>query len=253
LLPAVDADPGWFAAAEAVLVVATAAVAIGTLRWASRIGLTLAEATRLLFGATTPSPAWSNPRLARLLTAGALGVRAPDRESPADHRRAIEDLVPLLPADAVRVGAAAAGAASSLLAAIGECDRRLASLARDASAPELDRLTAQLSALDDASSFESDERRELRDLVRHQLEIVRRMRGSYELVSEQRARLFDLMRGLWTQLSLVRDAAGSAVTPQLCARVRALCAEISDQLGEMAPVTVFATRASPHSTIGRGA
>ncbi len=234
-LPAVDADPGWFAAAEGSLVLATAAVTAGTLRWALRHGLTVAQATRVLFGATTPSPAWSDPRVARLLTSGPLGVRPPERDDPADHRRAIEDLVPLLPNDAAGVGAATARAASSLLAAIDECDRQLASLARDASAPELDRLTTQLAALDQAFPLESDERRELRDLVRHQLEVVRRMRGRYELVSAQRARLFDLMRGLWSQLSLVRDAGGSAMTPHLCARVRALCAEIADQLETTAP------------------
>ena len=230
-LPAVDADPGWFAAAEGMLVLITGAVTIGTLRWASRCGLTMAEATRLLFGATTPSPAWSNPRVARLLTAGALGVRPPERDVPADYRRAIEDLAPLLPADATSCGVAALHAARSLLAAIEDYDRQLVSLARDASAPELDRLTTRLNALDDASAPDSNERRELRELVRHQLDLVRRMHARHELVTEERARLLDLMRGLWTQLSVLRDAAGSAALPQMCARVRVLCAEIGDQLG----------------------
>jgi serine/threonine-protein kinase len=227
-LPAFDADPGWFAAAEVSLVLITAAVTIGALRWASRRGLTTAEATRVLFGSTTPSPAWSNPRVSRLLTAGSLGVRPPDRDSPSDHRRAIEDVVPLLPSEAATVGAAAAHAARFLLIAIEERDRQLVSLARDASAPELDRLTSRLSALDEAASSDSDERRELRDLVRHQLEVVRRMHTRHELVAEHRARLFDLMRGLWTQLSVLRDAAGSSTMPQICARVRVLCAEAAD-------------------------
>jgi hypothetical protein len=230
-LPAVNANPGWFAAAEGALVVGAAAVTVATLAWALRRGLSVPEATRLLFGATAPSPAWSAPRIARLLTPVTRGVRPPERDAPADHRRAIDDLVPLLPADAADVGAAAARAARSLLGAIEECDRQLASLARDASDAELDRLTAQLTALEDASPREGDERRELRELVRHQLDVVRRMRGRHELVAEHRARLFDLMRGLWTQLSLVRDAAGSASTTQLCARVRGLCAEIAEQLG----------------------
>jgi hypothetical protein len=184
----------------------------------------------MLFGATAPSPAWSAPRVARLLTPGSRGVRPPERDSAADHRRALENLVPLLPVEAADVGAEAVRAARRLLGAIEECDRRLASLARDASAAEPDRLIAQLAALDEGSPQEYDERRELRALVRHQLEVVRRMRDRHQLVAEQRGRLFDLMRGVWTRLSLVRDAApGSAMMSQLCAQVRALCAEIAEQ------------------------
>jgi hypothetical protein len=210
-------------------------VTAATLAWALRRGLSVPEAARVLFGATAASPAWSEPRIARLLTPGAFGVRAPEHDAPADHRRAIDDLVPLLPPEAADVGAGAARAARRLLDVIAECDRQLASLARDASAAELDRLTAQLDALGDTSSREYDERHELRELVRHQLEVVRRMRGRHELLSEHRARLFDLMRGLWMQLSLVRDAAGSATTSQLCTGVRALCVEIADQLEATTP------------------
>jgi hypothetical protein len=256
-LPAVDADPGWFAAAEAALLLITAAVTIGTLRWASRQGLMMAEATRVLFGSTTPSPAWSNPRVARLLTPGSLGVRPPERDAPGDHRRAIEDLVPLLPSEAASVGAAALHAARSLVTAIDESDRQLVSLARDASAPELDRLTSRLSALDEASSSpDSDERHELRDLVRHQLEVVRRMHARHELVAEHRARLFDLMRGLWTQLSVLRDAAGSATMPQMCARVRVLCAEAADLSAsgrpQMSPRTSARDPREPQRNAGNG-
>jgi Protein kinase domain len=234
-LPAMDASPGWFAAAEGTLVLAAAAATAGTLTWALRRGLSLSEAARVLFGATAPSPAWSEPRIARLLSPGTLGTRPPERDAPADYRRAIDDVAALLPTEAAPAGAEAARGARRLLGAIDECDRELASLARDASAPELDRLTAQLAALDDTASPECDERHELRVLVRHQLEVVRRMRARHELVSEHRARLFDLMRGLWTQLSLARDAGGSATMSQLCVRVRALCAEIADQLEAAAP------------------
>ncbi|HVF77771.1 MAG TPA: protein kinase [Solirubrobacteraceae bacterium] len=233
-LPAIDASPGWFAAAEGALVLGAAAVTAGTLAWALRHGLSVPEATRVLFGATAPSPAWSEPRIARLLTPGGLGVRPPERDAPADHRRAIDELVPLLSPDAAGVGTESSRVARRLLGAIEECNRQLGSLARDASPAELDRLTAQLTALDETSPREGDERYELRELVRHHLELVRRMRARQELMSEHRARLFDLMRALWTQLSLVRDAGGSAAMPHLCAQVRALCAEIVDYV-EAAP------------------
>jgi protein kinase-like protein len=246
-LPAVDTSPGRFAAAEGALVIGAAAVTAATLTWALRRGLSVPQAARVLFGATTPSPAWSEPRVARLLTPVAFGVRPPERDAPADHRRAIDDLVLLLPPEAADIGPVAARTARRLLGAIEECDRELASLARDASAAELDRLTAQLTALHDTSTRECDERHELRELVRHQLHVVRRMRGRLELLSEHRARLLDLMRGLWTQLSLVRDAVGLATTQPLCARVRALCAEIADQL-EATPAGVPLESHAPSPT-----
>jgi len=66
--------------------------------------------------------------------------------------------------------------------------------------------------------------------------VVRRMRGRQELVAEHRARLFDLLRGLWTQLALGRDAASeSGASPRPYTPVLALCAEIEDQLGVAAP------------------
>jgi hypothetical protein len=250
-LPAVDASPGWFAAAEGALVLATAVVTTGALAWALRRGLSMSEATRVLFGATSPSPAWSEPRIAHLLTPGAFGVRTPERDAPGDYRRAIDELAPLLPPEAADVGAEAARAARRLLVAVDECDRQLASLARDASDAELDRVMTQLTALDDASQREYDERHELRQLVRHQLELVRRMRSRQELVSERRGRLFDLMRGLWTQLSLIRDAsAGSAATPHLCRRVGALCAEIADQLERARPAALEENHARSAPVLG---
>jgi hypothetical protein len=235
LMPGVNASPGWFAVAELSLVLGAAAVTAATLAWARGRGLSTSEAVRVLFGATAPSPAWSEPRVARLLMPGAFGVRRPERDAPADHRRAIEELVPLLPPEAADVGAEAARAASRLVAAIEECDRQLVPLARDASDAELDRLTAQLTGLGDTLSGESSERRELRELVRHQLEVVRRMRARLELLSERRASLFDMLRGLWTQLSLVRDAGAGATTTELCERVGALCGEIGAELDRPTP------------------
>jgi serine/threonine-protein kinase len=228
LLPAVGPGPGWFAAIEAALVVATAAVAVGTLRWARGRGLSASEAARVLFGATMPSTAWTTPHVARLLLPGDLGVRPPDRDSPADHRRSIDALVPLLPAGNTDVGLEAGRCARRLLRAIEDCDRQLASLERDASTTELDRLSAQLGALDHDSAGQSTERRELRELVRHQLDVVRRMRDRHALVARRRAHLFDLIRGLWTQLSLMRADPGSPA--DACGRVRALCAEIAEQV-----------------------
>ncbi|HVE77425.1 MAG TPA: serine/threonine-protein kinase [Gemmatimonadaceae bacterium] len=227
-----DAGRRYGAAAELGIVLGAAAVTAGALRWALGRGLTLREAAHVLFGATIPSPAWRTPRVARLLAPASQGVRQPDRDAPADHVRAIAELVRLLPAQAADIGADAARTAHRLLAAIAESDREIAALARDASTSELDRLAAQLTVLGDAPPREDDDRRELRDLVRHQLELVRRMRGRQEIVSRRRAHLLDFLRGLWTQLCRVHDAAAGspAAAGEPSGRVRALCAEIAEEL-----------------------
>ncbi|HEY8174678.1 MAG TPA: serine/threonine-protein kinase [Gemmatimonadaceae bacterium] len=222
----------WFIMAEGTIVLGSASVIAAALWWARRRGLSTAESVRVLFGATTASSSWNEPKIARLLAPAVGRVRPPDRDAPADHLRAIGELLPLLLSVQTDVSAAAATLAHRVLRAIEQRDEELGLLARDASASELDRLSAQLGTLGGDAPSEGRERRELRELVRHQLEVVRRMRARHEALSQQRAHLFDLLRGLWTQLRAACDApAGAAGTPDpTIERVRALCAEIAAEL-----------------------
>ena len=93
-----------FVAAESALVLGAAAAMAGSLMWGVRRGLSFAESVRVLFGSTTPSPGWNEPHIARLLTSPAGGVRPPERDAPADHRRAIEELAATLPVSAAVAG-----------------------------------------------------------------------------------------------------------------------------------------------------
>ena len=220
-----------FIAGEVALLLGTTVVVTAALWWTRRRGLSLSDGTRVLFGATTPSPAWSRAHFARLLCTPPESVRPPDHESPADYRRAIREMVALLPGGAPDVGAEAARAASGLVDAMDSCDRDIAAIRRDASAAELDRLESQLAMLQPPES-ESTERRELRELVVHQLELVRRMHARGEALTHRRAHLFHLMRGLWSQLCSVRSmeptdqgAPGLAMD-----RLRALCTEIAAEI-----------------------
>jgi len=217
-----------FVAGEIALVLGTALVVTGGFWWTSRQALALSEGARVLFGATSPAPIWNAPHVARLLDPSAGGVRPPDREAPADHLRAIRDVVVLLGGDAGGVGPVARSAAERLCREIERCDRDSASLARDASPREVERLTLQLSALDEPPDEGSTERRELRDLVRHQLDVVRRMQARHELASQRSAHLFYLLRGLWAQLCLLRNvtAGGPVAVARQADHVRNLCAEI---------------------------
>jgi hypothetical protein len=182
-----------------VVGIAAAALA-AALAWARRRSLGWADAVRVLFGATSPSLGWSEPAITHVLAPAHDRVRPPDASSPADHRRAIAELSALLPARLAGLRADAPLLAHRLMVALDDCALEAASLARDASAAELDRLTAQLGALESEPARADEERQELIALVRRQLELIRGMRIRAELVAQRRARLLGLMRGLWAQL-----------------------------------------------------
>jgi serine/threonine protein kinase len=227
-----DASEQWFLASEALVVVGAAIVAGGAVTWARRQGLSPGESFRVLFGATMASSDWQTPRITRLLAPPTERVRSPSPDDPADHERAIVDVLPLLPASAGEAGTAAAAMGERLMRAIELRDIELNSLENVASEAEIDRLSAQLASLGEPAPGERSERRELRELVRHQLDIVRRVRGRRETMAQQRAHLFDLLRGLWTH---VRAACDTPVDdPRQVAdasnRVRTLCAEIAADL-----------------------
>jgi hypothetical protein len=188
-------------------VVAIAASALAAaLAWARRRSLDWGDAVRVLFGATSPSVGWSEPPMTHVLAPMHDRVRPPDAASPSDHRRAIAELSALLPGRLAALRADAPLLAHRLAIALGDCALEAAALARDAGAAELDRLTAQLGALEAEPARADEHRDELIALVRRQLELVRGMRVRAELVAQRRAKLLGLMRGLWT---LLRGATAS--------------------------------------------
>jgi hypothetical protein len=132
----------------------------------------------------------------------------------------------------------AADVARRVATAVAAADRELGALARDASVAEVDRLTARLTALEDASAHDADgDVRELHDLVRRQLDVLHRMRRHHDAVCHRRTRLLDGARGIWTQLYAVRDAAAGpaeACAPAIT-RLRALCDETAALIAAAAP------------------
>jgi hypothetical protein len=119
--------------------------------------------------------------------------------------RAIIDLVSTLPASAAELGRDAARAARVAGVRIVESRRDITALARHGSAADLDRLVAQLGALETAP--DDAEARELAELLRRQIDVVQRMQLRCELLTHERARMFQLVRALWRRLVLVRDVA----------------------------------------------
>jgi hypothetical protein len=221
-----------FTTAEIVMVLGTALVITSGFWWTARHGLSVSEGARVLFGATSPAPIWSAPQVACLLDPHTGGVRPPGRDDPAEHRRAINDVVALLAADAAGVGPAVRSVADRVCHEIDRCDRQAAAFARDASPREIERLTVQLSILDESPDRDSVDRRELRDLVAHQLDVVRRMQTRRELAEQRSAHLFYLLRGLWAQLCVLRNASvsGPAAVVRQSHHVRDLCSEMNRAL-----------------------
>ena len=186
----------------------------------------------MLFGGTSPSLGWSEPAVTHVLAPAHDLVRPPDAASPADHRRAIAELAAMLPPHLAALRVDAPSLAHRLLVALDDCAAEAASLARDASPAELDRLTGQLSALESEPSRPGEEREELIALVRRQLELVRGMRIRAELVAQRRAKLLGFMRGLWAQLRLASAPPADASTSAsaIIARVDDLRREIEAEL-----------------------
>jgi hypothetical protein len=97
---------------------------------------------------------------------------------------------------------------------------------------------ARLTALEGAAAHDADgDVRELRELVRRQLDLLLRMRRRHETLAHRRTQLLDLARGVWTQLHAVREATAGAAEPrgEVVARLRALCAEASAVLEASRP------------------
>jgi serine/threonine protein kinase len=213
-------EPVWFVAMEWTLVLGAGAVMFGTIVWAMRRPLTWGDSMRVLFGATTRSPGWNEPHIARLLLP-ADGVRQPDRDSPADHLRAIEELVPSIPEPNGAIALAARDAARSLVKAIERCDDEIASLRSTASNAEIDRLTAHTAELRATGGGAAPS--ELTGLVERQLELVLQMRDRLEVVAQRRGKSMSMLRGIWSQLSVLRDSGDAG-------RMRELLADAAREL-----------------------
>jgi serine/threonine-protein kinase len=228
---AVDGGRSWFGDVQSALVVAAALTIVGGLVWAYRQRLSWGDTARLLVGATTPSSGWSSPEIAPLLAAAKGRTRGPSRDTPAEHRRAILDVVPSLPPAAREAAAEIPALVRRLHDEIDAHDAEIAALERDASPAEVERLTGRLAALNVESSA-TPARRELIELVRRELDVVRELRVACEIVSQRRAHLFAMMRGLWTQLCLVREHAAESSSPAhpMILRLVALCDDVNREL-----------------------
>ncbi len=222
------ASEAWIEWAEWGLFATAVAVVGFAFTWASRRGVDLRRAPRLLLGPTLASSGWTDPDLARFLAPVAGSVRVPDGDSPTGYLRAIRELAPNLAQSRENLGPRVVIAAECLVKAIDHRDRELSSLLRDAGPSEANRLASQLDAIDSSETGSTREHGELRELIRHQLDIVQRMQSKRELVQRERAHFVDLLRSMWT---LMRSASDThPVDADAVERLERVCAEVDTEM-----------------------
>lgn len=195
------------------LTAAAAASLVFALMWASHRGLAWRESLRLLLGSTMPSEGWREEHVVHLLAPVRRDARNPNRDSPAELRRAIDSLVVELAEGDAPLVARVRGSASVLVHAIAALDTEVASLMCTASVGDVDRLAAQLAELTVEGGRRSSEQHEMASLVRDQLALVRRIRDRCELVSRRRAAALNRLRGLWSTVSRLHREGGGSLAP----------------------------------------
>src|SRR5687767_2497519 len=212
----------WVERAEwAIVAAGFLAVAMGT-AWARAKGLAPMQSFRLLLGPTLASNIWTDPALTSLLAPASKRVHEPATDSPSDYMRAIRELIPLLPGRG-DTGLRAATAAESVLKEIDRCDTELTALLRDAGPDEAERLASRLQSLELGEGGDTGERNELRDLLLHELQLVRRMQSRREVVIRERAHFSGVLR---TLLTLIRAASDSDPKSGSTDKLRKLCDEV---------------------------
>ena len=239
-----------FGDAQTILVIGAAATIVLGLVWAYQKRLSWSDTARLLVGATTPSSGWSSPDIAPMLAPLKGRTRGPMRDTAAEYRRAILDALPTLPAAAIGTTQDLARAVKRLHDEIDVHDAEIAALERDASPAEVERLSTRLASLNDDTT-PSPARRELIELVRRELDVVRDLRVASEIVSQRRAHLYAMLRGLWTQVNTVRDQAAETSSSAHPAIVRLIemCADIHRDLDAQRDSRLNQARATAHSRL----
>ena len=227
----------------------TAALLLGgvalTVGWGRRFRVTPHVAGRL-----TWEPTWNNARFwNRPDVAPLLQARAAPVSVPRTHHELVEGIardVALLP-DAQREGVRMAPeAARELARLVTVLDGEIAELAKHADPGERERLEQRIAAMPPLDD-EPVARREVRELVAGQLQLLDRLELRRREVGDERERLLALLRTLWHQVASLRadadrDARGVA---DITGRVQAICDEVSRQRGAVRALPVAPTTPIP--------
>jgi predicted Ser/Thr protein kinase len=228
-----------FTAQYGLLAVTGLTVLGAALLWYRR-GLSLEDATSLLFGPTVRPNFWSRPHIAVHVPPRRPGdvLRAPIQpETPHEYLRSISEAAESLAGPARALGSEAINAARQLLASIQALDAEIATLARDADPAEVARIEQKLVALR-GTELDADEQ-EMRGLLKSQLELVHRLGSRLDEAAERRAQLIDMLKTLWLQVANLRaqTAEESLEGREVTERIHRLCTAIEAHVDQQARAT----------------
>lgn len=198
--------------------------------WGKSVGILRPELDRVLGVPSTDLAFWRKRKYAALLApAPAAGVRA-DQDGPRDPVelvRAIEVHAHKLSGPASQLAAEGLAAARQVLAALASLDTEIGALARDVGPNDLAALEQRLAGLGDPAS-EPASRRELRDMLSKQRDLVQRIGEQVRDGLTRRERLLELLKTLWLQITALRaDAANEgAARDAVSGRIRDAVTEI---------------------------
>jgi predicted Ser/Thr protein kinase len=200
-------------------------------KWGADRGLTVGEAQKFGLGSTSRFDIWRKPKYAALLLPVVNGTdKRPgtmEPQSPAQFVRAIADASNMLNGPPRELGSEALAAARQAVDALAKIDAEIAVLARDASPVEIAALDQKLLALGEPDN-DGPSRRELRQMLASQRDLLARLASQLAAAMRDRERLLDLLRTLWLQVANLRaemardERAGSEIT----GRIRSVVAEI---------------------------
>ena len=202
----------------------------GGVLWARQRGLGRIDTLRLLTGSTSPSSGWNSAGLSQLLAPSVGRVRTPETHDPDDHARAIRQLVEILPPRHAGLRLVAINLVDDALAALSARGDEESELGANAPIAESDRLQARLVALGPATEYESSERAEMRELLRHELDLHARMRDRFVVAADQRARRFDRLKNLYSVLCVACNENDAEGGTEIAGSVLAACAELRAEL-----------------------
>jgi hypothetical protein len=123
----------------------------------------------------------------------------------------------------------AAVAAQRLIASIGQLDREIAQLGRDADPRERQRLHERLLALAEPAPDEPDERSRMRALLQQQMKLMGALEARLSAAGERRSRRLEMLKELWLEVANLRAHAAGRVAGRggTTDRLRALCDRIA--------------------------
>jgi|CXWL01.1.fsa_nt_gi serine/threonine protein kinase len=164
-------------------------------------------ASALIYGPTADRSLWKQPDLAALLAPLGEAANKPPA-TPGEYPTALSRIAAGLSGDANSAAAAAALAASRFAEEIARIDRSLQGLERDADPKETQRVEARLIAL----APDTDERRELLDILRKERDVLKRCAQRLEEARAGRAKNLEALSSLWLSANLLKASPTKAAS-----------------------------------------